>query len=170
MTSPFSVSARRRRAARRGAVAVVGALNVASGVAGSVDSAQAAAGCTDGSRPQAAAIAARGGFLEPRRTGWFDGKAYFSVTLRYDPQTRCVWGLLNANPTNRPASHLWIDRSTDRGRTWQGLLGYQTLAGAGWASGANYSTYTGVFNDGGSTARACGKSDRLGATFCTGWY
>lgn len=172
--APTSTTRALAPAVRRGLL-VSGAL-LSSFVALMVPAQQATAitnNCTDGSRSQAEALAKRGGLVE-KRTGWFDGPNYYTVALRYEPTSRCAWGWLNAadgGGPGRPGAHLWVDRSFDGGRTWQGLLGYQTLpAYNGWFSAAGSTRHTGAFNDGGVLMRACGFSNGSRVTRCTVWY
>lgn len=136
----------------------------------------AAGGCSDGDRAGAQSVAASGQFIVPVGVVYSDGQA--KIELRYATNgSRCVWGLISQAQYN---SKVWIDRSTNGGSTWQGLLGSQYVA---WG---NSSTYTGLFNDANVVSRACGYQDHgywstqpggvlhwvdvVGTTVCTAWW
>lgn len=126
--------------------------------------AQHVAGCTDNSRTQAAQYAASGQFYEVDKISFADragtsNETAGSVTLRYAPGTRCAWAVATGGAINP----VYIDRSSDGGRTWQGWLGQRTL-------GSSMSTYTGVFNDSYPyVVRACTQG--FSPTYhCTVWY
>lgn len=117
-----------------------------------------AVACADGDRAAAARLAATGQFKVPVNVVYSGGA---KVELRYATDgSRCVWGLVSQTGYG---SDVWIDRSFDRGRTWQPQLGRRVVAVG------NSSTYTGLFNDAGVVSRACGS--RPGnPVVCTAWY
>src|SRR3712207_3084948 len=91
------------------------------------------AGCSDGSRSQARTLAAQGGLVE-EATSWFGGNGpnLYTVKLRYSSSARCAWGWIGVSDEGSPGyaeAHVWVDRSRDGGRTWEGPLGYRQLPG-----------------------------------------
>jgi len=133
--------------------------------------AQHIAGCTDGSRTQASQYAAAGQFYVPvPRVAWTEdppvgpkgGGVTAVIELRYNPAVRCAWALFTG--PGFLGGGVWMDRSTDGGRTWDNgsMLGlrYPNTAGS-W--------HTGVFNDSYPyVMRACGKN--INEIRCTAWF
>jgi hypothetical protein len=125
-----------------------------------------AAGCTDGSRAEAKSIAASGRFITPHTVYAPDTFAKANWTakleLRYSKERRCAWGLIsNVNGF----SNIWLDRSSNGGRTWE-QLGRRSV------HAYNYDTYTGVYDDAGKLIRACTDTAPNGVStvVCTPWY
>ncbi|MGC2997019.1 DUF2690 domain-containing protein [Streptomyces sp. G35A] len=82
------------------------------------------------------------------------------IELRYSPSIRCSWGrITNADPGDQ----VWVDRSYDNGKTWEGPLNVTTVR-----TGSD--TYTASRYNGGNLMRACGKNDSTGHVKCTGWW
>lgn len=127
---------------------------------------QSMMGCTDGSRTQAAEYAASNQFYEPVPAVYWQEpspvgqtNSVFGIHLRYNPVKRCAWGLIEGGFF----SEVWIDRSTDGGRTWTGWLGARRI------QSPNTTTYTGVFNDSVPyVVRACGYG--INVIRCTAWF
>jgi hypothetical protein len=160
--------------ARLGAAFASGLLIFTSLSVGFASPAHAATGCTE-SRSTAESLANSGNFVEavsvPLNLG---GKA----TLRYSSDSGCAWGLVSdlgpAADTGYQYGWIWLDRSADGGRTWQGLLGQR---GTG---GFQRSTYTGTFNTiNNDSVRACGQTMVVipgtnetvtGEIGCTAWF
>lgn len=120
-------------------------------------------GCTDGSRDQALQYAQSGNFWEVGSVSYNDKVGTVdtvgSVVLRYNPTARCAWAVGSGGAV----ASIYIDRSSDGGRTWQGRLGERSL-------GTSNSTYTGVFNDSYPyVVRACIVSP-ADLYHCTGWF
>ncbi|WP_018349906.1 DUF2690 domain-containing protein [Longispora albida] len=91
-----------------------------------------------------------------------DGYAGRIIQLRYNPNSWCAWGRIS---NGRQGDHIWVDRSTDGGRTWQ-QLGWTTIAGA-----TSTQRYTEAFYDGGNyVMRACGDAGFNTPITCTGWH
>lgn len=123
----------------------------------------------------APAARAAPGTPAPKAFGWCDGKdpnqflpaltkvprryAGRGVELRYDPKSRCAWGRII---DGQPGDHIWVDRSFDGGRTWQGLLGYNTIR-------TGSSQYTTAWDDRDVKMRACAGIPGVG-NGCTAWY
>lgn len=83
-----------------------------------------------------------------------------NIQLRYSTSTRCAWGrIYNADPGDK----VWVDRSSNGGRTWDGPLSLTTVR-----SGSD--THTASRYDGGYVMRACGWNDSTHHIKCTGWY
>lgn len=139
--------------------------------------AEAATGCTDGDRSYAASLASSGNFVEPGATNIVGGK----ITLRYSSESGCAWGLISglgsAADWGGMWGYVWLDRSSDGGRTWQQVGVRHT--------GTSRSSYTGTFNTIGRDAiRACGNTvlnvepvinPREGVPYenpigCTAWF
>jgi hypothetical protein len=130
--------------------------------------AQAIAGCADGSRDQAAQYAAANQFYDPVPTvSWREAPPigppantlFFTIELRYNPVHRCGWALAYGSSI----SEVWIDRSSDGGRTWTGHLGDRSI------NLNQTTTYIGVYNDSYPyVIRAC----ELGSNeiHCTAWF
>ncbi|WP_406008381.1 hypothetical protein OG440_21305 [Streptomyces sp. NBC_00637] len=92
----------------------------------------------------------------PAPGGGFIRKRYLNkVELRYNRPSRCVWGLWNGAGRSR----VYLDISSNGGRTWDGPLGLSKNA---------TSAYTGTFNDRNLVARACVQVD--GVFHCTPWW
>jgi hypothetical protein len=113
--------------------------------------AEAATGCTDGDRSLAASLASSGNFVDAGVTNIVGGK----ISLRYSSESGCAWGLISdlgaAAEVGGVGGYVWLDRSSNGGRTWQQL--------AVRHSGLARSTYTGTFNTIGNDAiRACGQT------------
>ncbi|MDD9381362.1 DUF2690 domain-containing protein [Streptomyces sp. ZAF1911] len=83
-----------------------------------------------------------------------------TIELRYSTSSRCAWGRIT---TADPGDQVWVDRSSDGGRTWAGPWGVTTVQ-----SGTD--THTPAYNDAGYKMRACAKNDSTGHVHCTGWY
>jgi hypothetical protein len=81
-----------------------------------------------------------------------------SIDLRYSPSAQCAWGRVFGNI----GTAVWVDRSTDGGRTWQGRLGQTTIT-----SGTD--AHTTEWDDHGVVVRAC-ADDNNGHIHCTDWY
>ncbi|WP_424640586.1 DUF2690 domain-containing protein [Embleya sp. AB8] len=103
----------------------------------------------------AAAACSTSNATSPRRAS-VEG---MNIELRYSTSSRCAWGrITNAVPGDR----VWVDHSSDGGRTWNGPLGMTYVQ-----NGSD--THTPAYNDAGYVMRACGaKADDYFA--CTGWY
>lgn len=134
----------RKTAATVSAVALMAGLATATGST----AASAADGCGNNNGiTQYTAFGGAGQGFELRRNGSGD--------------STCVWGRIVGG---NPGMHVWIDRSNDGGRTWQGHLGEATISSGG-------SVWTEPFADhNGQVARACGDSGSNTAIVCTGWY
>lgn len=83
-----------------------------------------------------------------------------SVELRYYPPARCAWAYADAGAFT---SDVYIDRSSDGGRTWTGPLGDTNLPlfGGSANTGVYYDSYPYV-------VRACAVDN--GKYFCTAWF
>jgi hypothetical protein len=127
--------------------------------------AQNIVGCQDSSRKQAAQYASTGRWYDPvPQESWSEIVKYtplfYNIELRYFPETHCVWAVAGGNLL----LEVWIDRSQDGGRSWDGKLGDRTI------HIGQFSTYTGVFNDSSPyVARACGTTDSV-HFYCTQWF
>ncbi|MFF1518080.1 glycosyl hydrolase [Streptomyces sp. NPDC058305] len=126
------------------AVALMSGLFTAAGAT----TAGAADGCTNNSGlTQYTAFGTQGQGFELRRNG--------------SGNNTCVWGRIVGGS---PGMHIWVDRSNDGGRTWQGHLGEATITSGG-------SVWTEAFADrNGQVARTCGDSGYNTPIRCTGWY
>ncbi|MGW5368021.1 DUF2690 domain-containing protein [Streptomyces sp. NPDC004009] len=83
-----------------------------------------------------------------------------NIQLRYSTSTRCAWGrIYHADRGDK----VWVDRSSDGGRTWDGPLSLTTVR-----SGSD--THTASRYDGGYVMRACAWNDETHHIKCTGWY
>ncbi|MFF0431456.1 DUF2690 domain-containing protein [Streptomyces sp. NPDC004327] len=82
------------------------------------------------------------------------------IELRYSTSSRCAWGRIT---TADPGDKVWVDRSTDGGRTWTGPMGMTTVQ-----TGSD--THTPAYDDAGYVMRACAWNDTTGTTRCTSWY
>ncbi|MCO1574311.1 hypothetical protein M8C13_00880 [Crossiella sp. SN42] len=104
--------------------------------------AQAAEGCTTKYPKTAAVVTLRSRAIE----------------LRYNSQG-CAWGRILRGS---PGDLIWVDRSFDRGRTWQPHLGIRQIDTGG-------SQHTEPFNNKGNLIRACGKVSNYPEVHCTTW-
>ena len=78
------------------------------------------------------------------------------IELRYSPSARCAWGRIGHFSGNMV---LWVDRSFDGGRTWQGpMFTVYNSSGA----------YTLELDDAGVVMRACGQASGSPVR-CTAW-
>ncbi|MFC4330627.1 DUF2690 domain-containing protein [Streptomyces andamanensis] len=83
-----------------------------------------------------------------------------NIELRYSTSTRCAWGrIYSADPGDK----VWVDRSSDKGKSWDGPLSMTAVK-----SGSD--THTASRYDGGYVMRACAWNDSTGHIKCTGWY
>ena len=87
------------------------------------------------------------------------------VELRYSAPpagNRCAWGRIR---DARPGDTIWVDWSNTGGRTWEGLLGYNTVRFH------NNTHTTHAYSDAGFVMRACTNLGRpgQGAARCTAW-
>lgn len=102
---------------------LVAALTIAGSTFVAAPKAEAATGCVDGDRAFAASLASSGDFVDAGVTNIVGGK----ISLRYSSETGCAWGLISdlgqAAEVGGMWGYIWLDRSTDGGRTWQGKLG-----------------------------------------------
>ncbi|KRV48347.1 glycosyl hydrolase [Wenjunlia vitaminophila] len=70
----------------------------------------------------------------------------------------CAWGRIFGSPGDL----VWVDRSTDGGRTWQQLSITRIETGGGH--------HTHAFNNQGNLMRACGKAGNYPEVACTTWW
>ncbi|RPF33796.1 hypothetical protein [Streptomyces sp. TLI_185] len=83
--------------------------------------------------------------------------------LRYNGSgtNTCAWGRVT---NGSPGMHVWVDRSSDGGRTWEPQLGWREID-------AGTSVHTEAWRDSnGKLMRACGDSGYNTPITCTGWY
>jgi hypothetical protein len=83
--------------------------------------------------------------------------------LRYNGSgtNTCAWGRVT---NGFVGMHVWVDRSSDGGRTWEPQLGIRRVD-------AGTSVHTEAWRDSnGKLMRACGDSGDGTAITCTGWY
>ncbi|MFI6486614.1 glycosyl hydrolase [Streptomyces sp. NPDC050564] len=129
--------------------ATVSALMMTTGLlamAGST-TASAADGCNNNGRTVQEAIGARGQGIELRVNGSGDGP--------------CAWGRIVVGAVGM---HVWVDRSSDGGRTWEPQLGRREIESGG-------SVWTEVWRSrNGQLMRACGDSGYNTTIHCTKWY
>jgi hypothetical protein len=138
------VRVNKKMAAAASAVAMMSSLLA---MAGST-TASAADGCTTNNGGTArSATGGRGQLFELRVNGSGDNT--------------CAWGRV----TNGAAGmHVWVDRSSDGGRTWEAQLGWREVY-------SGTSVYTEAWRDrNGQLMRACGDSGYNTTITCTGWY
>ncbi|MCD7438575.1 glycosyl hydrolase [Streptomyces lincolnensis] len=116
-------------------------------------SAAAPAGAADGCNTNvvlgtaAAATGARGQFFELR----FNGRG----------DNTCAWGRVTNGAIGM---HVWVDRSSNGGRTWEPQLGLRRVD-------AGTSVHTEAWRDrNGQLMRACGDSGDGTAITCTAWW
>jgi hypothetical protein len=151
-----------------------------------------AAGCAEGVRSESARLASANpyGLREVKSAAWTSsikgewGVNYtstFQMTLRFDPVSRCAWGLMSGTVAKyRAQGTFWTDRTTygesfidSRGvrqaRSWTGLLDVTKLDnGIGNGIKQQSTSYNAPRYDGGYLMRACGNTG--GTTYCTAWY
>lgn len=111
--------------------------------------ASAADGCNTNvvSGTAAAATGARGQFFELR----FNGRG----------DNTCAWGRVTNGAIGM---HVWVDRSSNGGRTWEPQLGLRRVD-------AGTSVHTEAWRDrNGQVMRACGDSGDGTAITCTAWW
>ncbi|MFI0814291.1 glycosyl hydrolase [Streptomyces sp. NPDC021098] len=78
------------------------------------------------------------------------------IELRYNGT--CAWGRIFGSP----GDEVWVDRSFDRGRTWEKLSPTKINTGG--------SNHTDAFNNKGNLMRACGKASNFPDVVCTRWW
>jgi hypothetical protein len=110
--------------------------------------ASAADGCNNNNgRTVQEAIGARGQGIELRVNGSGDNT--------------CAWGRIVVGAVGM---HVWVDRSSDGGRTWEPQLGWREIESGG-------SVWTEAWRDrNGQLMRACGDSGYNTTIHCTKWY
>lgn len=93
------------------------------------------------------------------------------IDLRYSPSWQCAWGRVSIAYTG---GEVWVDRSSDRGNTWEPQLGFnnQLQRGDPLANGQGYwyNGYTTMWDDQGVMMRACGRAYVDGYIVCTAWF
>jgi hypothetical protein len=82
------------------------------------------------------------------------------IELRYSAKLRCAWGRISNGSVG---DEIWVDRSSDGGKTWESKLGRRTIS-----SGRD--AHTTMWSDAGKLMRACGKAGDRSEIACTGWY
>ncbi|MEU2225877.1 glycosyl hydrolase [Streptomyces sp. NPDC012751] len=134
----------RKTAAALSAAALLSGLLTLAGA----PAASAADGCNnDNGRTVRTAFGGRGQGIELRANGAGD--------------STCAWGRIVGGA---PGMHVWVDRSSDGGRTWEPQLGWREISSGG-------SVWTEAWRDSnGKLMRACGDSGYNTAITCTGWY
>ena len=83
--------------------------------------------------------------------------------LRYNGSgnNTCAWGRVTNGAVGM---HVWVDRSSDGGRTWEPQLGWREVE-------SGTSVYTEAWRDAnGQLMRACGDSGYNTVITCTSWY
>ena len=83
-----------------------------------------------------------------------------TMQLRFSGSYQCGWArVINGHP----GSQLWVDRTSDGGKTWQPWLGLTQVH-------TGTSNYTAMYDDTGTLERACGNWANTGPTVCTTWF
>jgi hypothetical protein len=84
-----------------------------------------------------------------------------TMQLRFSGSWQCGWAkLINGHP----GSQLWVDRTSDGGKTWQPWLGLTQVH-------SGTSNFTAMYDDTShDLLRACGNWAHTGPTVCTTWF
>ncbi|WP_213001017.1 hypothetical protein [Winogradskya consettensis] len=98
------------------------------------------------------------------------------LELRFSDSHRCAWGFLST----RGVGELWIDRTSDAGETWEGLLG-KSRSRVFSAAGTTYTT--GYADSPPIMVRVCGRdvfpgiarfissiAETYTQTVCSDWF
>jgi len=81
------------------------------------------------------------------------------IELRANGSETCAWGRITGGQVG---DEVWVDRSTDGGRTWQ-QLGYTKIT-----SGTD--AFTPAYDDVNKKMRACGKAGNRVEIACSIWW
>jgi len=82
------------------------------------------------------------------------------IVLRYNRTNRCGWGKIT---NGSPGDDVWVERSSNRGRTRHGKLGDERIS-------YGRDVHTTAYYQSKVLMRACGKAGGRPEIVCTSWY